>query len=141
MKHVVGGAEADRQQIRRVVAAQSIGFERGDRELHEDLIQIRGGQQGLIGFWTGRGEAARQRMWKGSSQTHSVDRELTQVLSDVLGSRPDRSPALSEVARREVSIVETLDPSGQLLDVERAAVEAAPPVAEPPGLPKTASHR
>src|SRR5260370_29421638 len=138
MKHVVGCAEADRQQIRRVMATQSIGFDRGDRELREDLIQIRGGLQGLIGFWTGRGKAARQRMWKGSSQTHSVDRELTQVLSDVLGCRLDRSPALSEVARREVSIVETLDPSGQLLDVERAADEAARRAAQPPSLSQSA---
>src|SRR5260370_15443225 len=127
MKRVVGCAEADRQQIRGVMAAQSIGFERGDRELHQDLIQIRRGLQGLIGFWTGSGKPTRQRVWKGSPQTHSVDCELAQVLSDVLGCQPDRSPALVEVARREVSIVETLYPSGQLVDVERAADDPARP--------------
>src|SRR6266851_436557 len=80
-------------------------------------------------------------MWKGSPQIQSVDCELAHVLSDVLGCRPDRSPALVEVARKEVSIVETLYPSGQLLDIERAADEAARSVVEPPGLSKSASHR
>src|SRR6516225_7415690 len=116
MEGKIMGAEANGQQVRSIVAPQAIALNRSDRELHQDLIHVRGGLQRLVRWQARRRQPSSQRVREGAPQPKCVDCKLPDILAQVIARRSQRSPSLPKISRSKFAVVEPLHPRGQLLD-------------------------